>query len=35
MLLGVAIAGVLIGAAYGDRIPVISTLYPKLPGARA
>lgn len=28
-------AAVIVGAAYGDRIPVVSTVYRKLPGSRA
>lgn len=35
ILLGAVVAALVIGAAYGDRIPVISTIYPKLPGSRA
>lgn len=35
ILLGVAFAAMVVGAAYGDRIPVIKQVYPRLPGSRA
>lgn len=35
ILLSVAVASLIVGAAYGDRIPVVKTVYPKLPGSRA
>lgn len=28
-------AALIVGAAYGDRIPLVNKLYPKLPGSRA
>lgn len=35
ILIAVALASLVVGAAYGDRIPVVKTVAPKLPGARA
>jgi len=29
------VASLVIGAAYGDRIPLVKQVYPRLPGSRA
>ena len=34
-VLAVIAIAILVGAAYGDRIPLVSTLARKLPGSRA
>jgi hypothetical protein len=31
----VAVSAMILGAAYGDRIPLVKAVYPKLPGSRA
>lgn len=34
-VIALVVVAALLGAAYGDKIPVFNSVYPKLPGSRA